>query len=164
MCIRIPIPGYDSLYSADSNGTVLSHAKNNRPARTLISSANSFGYHFVSLCKDGICRKALLHRLIAQAFVPKLDPLATDVNHIDGDKSNNTVANLEWCTRSYNIQHAYRLGLRRPTRPKLTPEAVTRIKQSLRDGVTQERIAAQHCVSRSTIESIGLGRMWKNHS
>lgn len=71
------------------------------------------GYYIVrvgtSSCDNKIPR---IHRIVADTFITNPDPEHfTDVNHIDGDKSNNRVDNLEWCTRSDNLKHAYALGL-----------------------------------------------------
>lgn len=63
------------------------------------------------LAKNGYRHSIKVHRLIAMAFVP--NPLGLkEVNHIDGNKENNHYSNLEWCTRSYNISHCYKLGFR----------------------------------------------------
>lgn len=68
---------------------------------------NKKGYHYVTLGKGF---KKELHRLVAYYHVPRQDH-HTQVNHIDGDKSNNKASNLEWTTQHENMQHAARLGL-----------------------------------------------------
>lgn len=64
------------------------------------------GYHRVVLYSNGKPKHYPIHRLVAETFIPNPDNKPT-VNHIDGDKSNNSVGNLEWCTHSENSQHAY---------------------------------------------------------
>ena len=73
----------------------------------------SNGYKRVELY--GVKRRIfLVHRLVAEAYLPNLEN-KPQVNHIDGDKSNNMLCNLEWCTRSENSLHAYEIGLMKPT-------------------------------------------------
>lgn len=66
------------------------------------------GYQMVGL---GTGKTRSVHRLVAEAFVKGHSSKRNDVNHIDGNKQNNDVSNLEWCTRSENIRHAYDNGL-----------------------------------------------------
>lgn len=75
------------------------------------------GYMSIVACPEGSPKKlCLIHRLVAEAFIP--NPLnKPEVNHIDGNKKNNNVANLEWVTRSENALHAFKLGLRKPIGP-----------------------------------------------
>ena len=97
----------------------------------------------IHLTKDGYCKVRLthkdkdmtkrVHQLVAMAFIP--NPMNKEtVNHIDGDKLNNVVTNLEWCTRSEQLYHAYRMNLRKPQRgsknvqAKLTDEQVKEIR------------------------------------
>lgn len=74
----------------------------------------STGYIKVSLSRDGIGHTKPIHRLVAEAFLGKKEGL--DINHIDGDKTNNDLSNLEWCTRGENNRHAYRIGLKTPSK------------------------------------------------
>lgn len=64
----------------------------------------------VNLWKDGKNRSYLIHRLVAEAFIPNPDD-KPEVNHIDGDRHNNKLDNLEWTTKKENMQHAFRTGL-----------------------------------------------------
>ena len=68
------------------------------------------GYARVELWQNGKGRKYLVHRLLAQAFIPNPEG-KPQVNHIDGNKANNALENLEWVTQSENQLHAYRAGL-----------------------------------------------------
>lgn len=75
-------------------------------------------YPMVQITKNNISHKFMLHRLVAKAFVanPESKP---EVNHIDGDKLNNNAYNLEWVTRSENLKHAHRTGLKNPVKARL---------------------------------------------
>ena len=69
-------------------------------------------YKYVSLCKDGSQLFISIHRILAIHYIPNPEN-KEQVNHIDGDKLNNNLDNLEWVTRSENTKHAYKLGLMR---------------------------------------------------
>lgn len=71
---------------------------------------NRRGYQFVTLYKENKQYYPAIHRLVAEAFIPNSDNLP-QVNHIDGNKCNNNMNNLEWCTQIENIRHADRTGL-----------------------------------------------------
>ena len=68
------------------------------------------GYYYVDLQQNGIKQKIAIHRLLAIHFIPNSSN-KEQVNHIDGNKLNNNVSNLEWVTRQQNTQHAFRTGL-----------------------------------------------------
>jgi hypothetical protein len=75
------------------------------------------GYLSLTIYKNGERITRSVHRLVAEAFLGGPHP-GFDVNHIDGDKTNNRIENLEWCTREENVQHAVRTGLRKGPRRK----------------------------------------------
>lgn len=68
------------------------------------------GYILTKLCKDGIARFKRVHRLVAETFIPNPDN-KPQVNHIDGNKQNNNIQNLEWATNAENMRHAFATGL-----------------------------------------------------
>ena len=105
------IKGYEGLYQISNLGNVYS-IKNNKLLKLHISHK---GYVVVCLYKNKKQHTQQIHRLIAQAFIPNPNNYP-QINHIDGNKKNNQINNLEWCTQSYNIKEAYRLGLMPRTR------------------------------------------------
>ena len=88
----------------------------NRKTRRILKPRNGHEYPNVVLYNEFGPRDHQIHRLVAEAFHPG-DHDGLDVNHIDGRKCNNRADNLEWCTRSHNIRHAYRHGLKTPSGP-----------------------------------------------
>ena len=87
----------------------------------LYGNKKKTGYYEVILIDDERQKNYfLLHRLIAGAFIPRPDD-AEEVNHINGDKSDNSVKNLEWVTHAENLKHAYETGLRKDD---VSPRAV----------------------------------------
>lgn len=100
------IKGFEGLYSITSCGRVWSHRSN----RFLTPYNVSVGYLQVELCLNGKRHVKYVHRLVADAYIPNPDNLA-QVNHIDGNKHNNCVNNLEWTSPKQNTEHAWNLGL-----------------------------------------------------
>lgn len=72
--------------------------------KVLSPCVNTYGYFRVNLCKNGIVNSFLIHRLVADAFIPNPYNLP-QVNHKDEDKTNNRVENLEWCSANYNTNY-----------------------------------------------------------
>jgi hypothetical protein len=99
------IDGYDGLYTVSNLGRVCSHHRN-KP-RMLRPRTNNKGYSLVNLSKNGILKTFKVHVLVAKHFLPNPNGL-TEINHKDEDKSNNRADNLEWCTRSYNVNYGSR--------------------------------------------------------
>lgn len=116
------IEGYEWLYQVSNLGNVKSlqfgpksnHRTQNQP-RMLKIAKSSTGYTHVQLYKEGKSSTISVHKLVAKAFVP--NPLANpEVNHIDANRANNKAENLEWVTHKENLQHAVKLGNRKPPR------------------------------------------------
>ena len=97
--MRKAIPGYEGLYEADANGDIFSLISNKKLKPNYLSS----GYAQYSLRKNGRRHLMLGHRLIALTFIPNPNNYPV-INHIDENKTNNNVNNLEWCTHSYNVR------------------------------------------------------------
>jgi hypothetical protein len=118
-----PVVGYEGAYEVSDLGRVRSLARVVMAAnrwgsctprrvggRVLRGTDNGRGYLCVQLCGSGYRMPQLVHRLVAEAFVPTCEGKQF-VNHKDGVKTNNAAANLEWATRSENMLHAHETGL-----------------------------------------------------
>lgn len=101
-----PIKGYEGLYEVSNLGRVktLNYHREGREG-ILKQTDNRRGYLIVHLFIDGVSKTYLVHRLVAQAFLPSPQLDQTEVNHKNENKKDNRVENLEWCTPSYNINY-----------------------------------------------------------
>lgn len=102
--IFIPVRGYEGLYEVSNRGNVRSIYRGRNTGRLLVQSINN-GYPFVTL-SNGKSLTRTVHRLVAEAFLSNPDNKPT-VNHKDGNRSNNSLENLEWATRSEQQIHAF---------------------------------------------------------
>ena len=119
-----PVKGYEGFYEVSNFGRVKSlfreidaKSKARTPCkrkikeRILKNGKDGHGYPHVNLVKNGVKKFVAIHRMVAEAFIPKVKG-KNYVNHIDSDYTNNSVDNLEWCTSSENIIHGWRFGKR----------------------------------------------------
>lgn len=121
------IEGYEGLYQISNLGRVYSFDRviPSKAGSTMVRKAkylvlcNRRGYVAVTLINLNSKKKQItVHRLVAQHFIDNPENKRC-VNHIDGNKRNNRVDNLEWATDSENAQHAFKTGLKKPTKPWL---------------------------------------------
>lgn len=96
------IPNFENCYKIDEYGNVYSLFYN----RFLKQKIDKYGYPCIGLFKDLKKYYTTIHRLVAKTYIPNPNNLP-QVNHIDGNKLNNHVSNLEWCSAKHNILHAY---------------------------------------------------------
>lgn len=133
------IEGFCGFYRVSNYGRVKSiggwcgNAKRNE--KIISISYTKDGYQKVRLIHGKSDKTCRVHRLVANAFLPNTNNKKT-VNHIDGNKKNNNVENLEWADRSEQMYHAYKLGLKKPIigcdniNSKLTPENIKYIRNN----------------------------------
>lgn len=114
-----PVQGYEHLYEVSNMGQVRSLPREvpfiNGSIRKLKGKLlkpliDNNGYLYVCLAFNGVQKSKFVHRLVAESFISSTDD-TLEVNHIDGNKHNNCVDNLEWVTHKYNIQHSFVTGL-----------------------------------------------------
>jgi uncharacterized protein YerC len=156
------VKDYEGLYFVNEIGEVFSYPKKTRKGiRKLLTNKHKQGYSLIDLCKDGKVKKHLVHRLVAVAFLDNIDN-KEQVNHINGNKEDNRVENLEWNTRSENQIHSIRLGLRttigeKNSQSKINSKQVILI---LNDNRPYKEIQQDYKISISTISDIKRGYSW----
>ena len=106
------IVGYEGQYQVSDIGNVRSVARKDSIGRkcggvTLRPSHDKYGYLRVTLCKNSKLNTKLVHRLVAQAFVPNPNGYS-EINHRDENKVNNKLSNLEWCDAKHNVNYGTR--------------------------------------------------------
>lgn len=145
---KIIIDGEETMYSVSDTGEVRND-KTNYILKKLISSR---GYYTIRLSvnKKCSCTKQV-HRLVCNAFLPNIynKPF---VNHIDGNKLNNNIKNLEWCTHQENIIHAIKTGL---IKTELDLNVIEKINEDLqKKNLSQRQIAKKYNTSETMISRI----------
>lgn len=114
------VVGYEGLYEVSNLGRIKSRRRTVVTKQGWIQTVHGQvckqkdthdGYKEVTLCKNSERKCIRVHRLVAYAFLGAPTDSKTEVNHMDGNKKNNNVSNLEWVTSSENQLHAYRTGL-----------------------------------------------------
>lgn len=118
------VKGYEGLYQVSDTGKVRSFFRcKTQKGHILSDCIGSNGYSLVVLCKDGTRKSYTVHRLVATAFIPNPNNYPC-INHIDENKSNNNISNLEWCSYAYNGLYGIRgkiLDAKRKPVAKYTP-------------------------------------------
>ena len=155
-----------------SKSRIVANGQDNKSERLVIgriikTQNNGKGYlqYYVSIHRKRIMRYA--HRLVAYYFLPNPNHY-TEINHKDGNKSNNNVSNLEWCSKSQNMVHAINTGLKvsqkgeEVARAKLNNESVLQIRKLASEKMLHKDIAKKFNISIGYIWHLVNKTKWKH--
>jgi hypothetical protein len=150
----------DTTLCVSNTGLVRHHLKDTLRVLTL----NQGGYLCVSTTENSIVHTFRVHRMVAETFIPLIEG-KDYVNHKNGIKTDNNVANLEWVTSSENTLHALDSGLKGKGSSLewsvLSEKDVIFIKEELNKGVLAARLAEMFNISPGTLSNLRTGRAWK---
>ena len=148
------------------NGDIYNAKTNNK----LKPIDNGVGYNRVGLYAGNNKHKLYyVHRLLAMAFID--NPENKDfINHIDGNPKNNILSNLEWCTKSENGLHAFKLGLNKPSPCRgekngnsiLNNEKVYKIREMFNNGIRQRDIVKKMGINKYLVSNVITRKTWKH--
>lgn len=157
-----PIIGYENIYKINDKGSII-----NCKTKQILSPIyqKRSGYYHITLCKDGIPKIFRLHRLVALHFLEKPKKKRKYINHKNGNKLDNSIENLEWCTAGENLKHAYSSGIMKKRTGEDSPvsklkwEDVNNIRKELENNI-QKNIAKKYNVHQSLISNIKNNKIW----
>lgn len=175
------VPGYIGLYQVNRDGIFRSldryvefnYRRSGKKQRFVKGKILKFGfstkgYLQLHLSKKSVVSTLEIHRIVAKVWIPNPDNLPI-VNHKNGITTDARVENLEWCTASQNMKHAYSIGLNRSSRgssnsqSKLTEELVLEMKRRhFVYGDSQRSLAPIFGVSHSVVRNIMIGKKWSH--
>jgi hypothetical protein len=169
------IPGFEGYYEISNLTRVRSVSRiiydkkvgiKNLKSR-ILKPANFMGYRRVLLCYKGQRVNKLVHRLFAQVFIPNPEN-KPEVNHIDGNRSNNSLENLEWVTHRENMHHSVLTGLHWSKKgeehfsARLTNIDVIQMRKDRNNGMTYPEISKKYNVTKSTASHACYGTTWSH--
>jgi len=162
------IEGYEGLYQVSNSGQIKSLQINKILKPVLANKKAKISYYRISLCKNAKSKAYLIHRLVANAFIPNPENKPC-VNHLDCITSNNKRSNLEWVNHSENVIHSIKMGRIKPLlginngQSKLLDKDVIEIRRLyIPRKMSRQKLADKFNVSQSTIMAITQNKGWKH--
>lgn len=156
------IKGFRELYQISNLGRVR-RKDTFKILKPIILSKNYRGVRLYETKENAVTKK--LHRLVAEYFLPN-DLNLPQVNHKDGDKSNNRVDNLEWCSNDYNMNHAIISNLIKKGEErafsKCTETSLLLLQNLINYGFTIKQLSIIYCISKNTMKEIIRGERYKH--
>jgi hypothetical protein len=163
------IDGFDSIFQVSTHGRLRSttrtiNAKNGKikilKGKLMASGIKNNGYYMACICYNYKIMNFTIHRLMALAFIPRIEG-KDFVNHIDGNRANNNLSNLEWVTRKENVRH----GVERAMNEgrifmKYTKIQIIEIRDKHKNGHKQTELAIEYKTKPKTIADIIHRRTW----
>lgn len=167
--------GWEGEYEVSNIGRVRSksrYVKQNywREGKILITCISKLGYEQVPLRTKRMSKNTSIHRLVAQAFIPNPEN-KPEVNHLDNNRSNNKVENLEWVTKSENLQYSYKTKGRdnvnymkgeQVKAAKLKEKDIIEIRKMYAENIKIKEISEIYKVGISAIHNIITRKRWKH--
>ena len=162
-----PVKDYEGVYEVSNHGRIrrLTTVKGYKAGSFLSGGTHKRGYVQICLCRNGTKKLILLHQIVADAFLGQC-PIGYTVDHVDNDKRNNKVSNLEYVTRPENTLRQHRNGRAKYVRgeknglAKLKSSDIPKIRRLLSQHIPRKRIADEFGVTSGTISAIARGKTW----
>jgi DNA-binding transcriptional regulator YiaG len=173
MTIWRSVPGYAGIYDISDDGQIARIATHGiepkKILRLLKPHKKPNGYLATDLQVGQERYRSYVHRLVYRAFRGEI-PIGLEINHLDGDKSNNNLSNLELVTRSANMTHSFqnldpsrnRVRGAEHHKAKLSEEKVAEIKRLRKSGLSRGEVAGMFGVSKTAIYYVEIGKNWKH--
>jgi DNA-binding transcriptional regulator YiaG len=169
------VVGWEGLYQVSSLGRFKSLSREKTIGARgkilmksfLMKQGQSRGYFYIIFYRNGIIEKHQSHRVVANHFIKNSENKRT-VNHINGNKKDNTINNLEWLNDSEQQKHAVKIGLRNKTLgensnlSKLNETSVKEIRELHKQKIKQNELASIYKINRNTVHNIVNNITWKH--